>query len=152
MRCLSDSSLFIMSEKQHIIDRYLSEYQGGIFMVALPLAATRWRLKLAVSFWVVEPRNREVTGSNLIKCTGMSWTEASITRTELTGESSWWLWSWLKSTLSSQRLLQEQYSWLVVLRQLHTGLSNCVWIRECPAMRQETCTRDLVGEAYHARG
>lgn len=60
-------------------------------MVALPLAAARLGLNLAVSFWVVHPRNREATGGNLIKHTGMSWTEASITRTELTGGSSWWL-------------------------------------------------------------
>lgn len=72
-----------MPEKQWVTDRYLHNctvpYQipkeSLIFlrlMVALPLGAARLGLNLAVSWWVVQPRNREVTGSNLIKHAGMS--------------------------------------------------------------------------------
>lgn len=100
--CLSGSSQLLASEKQRVIDKYLHNcivpywiLGETLFslrlMVALPLTAVRLGLSVAVSCWVVQPRNREVTGGNLIKRTGMSWTEASITRTELIGRSSWWL-------------------------------------------------------------
>lgn len=100
--CLSGSSQLLASEKQSVIDKYLHNcivphwIRGETLfsprlMVALPLTAVRLGLSVAVSCWVVQRRNREVTGGNLIKHTGMSWTEASITRTELIERSSWWL-------------------------------------------------------------
>lgn len=72
-----------MPEKQWVIDRYLLNCIVSYriprenlislrLMVALPLAAARLGLNLAVSCWVVQPRNREMTGGDLIKCTGMS--------------------------------------------------------------------------------
>lgn len=81
--CLSGSSQFLMPEKQWVLDRYLHncivpfqirrENRISLrLMMALPLAVARLGLNLAASRWVVQPRNREVTGGNLIKHTGMS--------------------------------------------------------------------------------
>jgi len=72
-----------MPEKQWFIDRYLynriaphrTQRENLLslrLMLALPLAAAGLGLNLAVSCWVVQLRNREVTGGNLIKRTGMS--------------------------------------------------------------------------------
>ena len=82
--CLSGSSQFLMPEKQQVIDRYLhncivphwiprENLISLRLMVALPLAAARPGLNFAVSCWVVQPRNREVTG--VIWSSALLWAE-----------------------------------------------------------------------------
>lgn len=119
-------------------------------MVALPLTAVRLGLSVAVSCWVEQPRNREVTGCNSIKRTGMSWTEASITRTELIGRNSWWL-----------LLLLEEYS-IESKTILGPGQMITYPLADVSRIRQQVvnpwvsrhkagdCVQELLREDHHA--